>query len=600
MTGGPRPPLWLLWRLKLKGRFRLIARRGRTLGGFVSLLVGVLLLILWVGSIVLRSSYVERTVDPPSVELVRLGLMAYLAFVAFSSLSFRGVYMPRPELERLFSAPVERRSIVRFRMFGAMLMALPFTFIVALFLSPRFASPWAAAMGLALTIPAASVFGQALSLLASRTGGFAERVLGGVPPLALRLVGALGIIGIFAFLSFGPGIETSTDVELRRLTEQIAANQAAERDSRVPFFPDTSYPKLPVPLPETGVFGRLNEVASSPLVRTATLPLFPWAKAIASPSLAQALPWLGAIMVLLAALFEAVARLPIDFRESSLRTSKDMERKLARMRGGQGGAGAFGLSRKAKGWRVPWLAGKSPMGAVIWVRTAWLMRQARGTLLIVLVVAVVGVVVGIRVFDTAVSGPATLGLLATVYLASGVRADFRTDLDRMESMRAWPIAPWKVFVGTLLPGVTLTSLVVAVMLLVRAAALGQFGTDLWVVVAMTPFLAYVWTAVDNAVFLLFPVRFIPGQGSALQHTGRGFLLVMLRMMLLVGALFLAVGGAYFLHEFVADNGYGRPTLALYLAGAWVIAVGCLLLALLTVFGAWALARFDVSRVPSQS
>ena len=595
MSKGSRAPLFLLWRLKMKGRVRLLARRARTPGGAISLLVGVALLALWVGSIVLRSSYVERTVEPPSVDLVRLGLIAYLAFVAFSSLSFRGVYMPRPELERLFSAPVRRSSIVRFRMLGAMLMALPFTLIVALFLSPRFASPWAASLGLALTIPTASIFGQSLSLLAAKTGGIGERLIGRIPPTALRVVGALGILGLFTFLSFGPGIESSNGAESRRIAERISARRQMQQDSRVPLYKDHV---LPAPLSKSTVYARLNEVASSPVVRTATLPLLPWAKAIASPSVPKALPWLAAIAGLLVVLFEGVARMPIDFRETSLRTSKDMERKLARMRGGQGGAGAFGLSRKAKGWRIPWLAGRSPMGAVIWVRTAWLMRQARGTLFIVLAVAIVGVVAGVKVFDTAVSGPATLGLLATVYLASGVRADFRTDLDRMESMRAWPIAPWKVFVGTLVPGVTLTALVVSVMLLVRATILGQFGPDLWVVIGMTPFLAYVWTAVDNAVFLLFPVRFIPGQGSALQHTGRGFLLVMLRMMLLVGALFLAAGGAYFLYEYVADHGFGRPTLALYLAIGWVLFTGLLLLALLTAFGAWALARFDVSRVPA--
>ena len=594
MTFGSDSPLLLLWWLKMKGRVRLLTRRARTPGGAVSLFVGVALLLLWVGSIILRSSYVERTTDPPEVHLVRLGLAAYLAFVAFSSLSFRGVYMPRPELERLFSGPIKRSSIVRFRMLGAMLMALPFTVIVALFAGPRFASPWPAAFGLALTIPTASIFGQGLSLLAAKTGGLGERLLGRIPQTLFRMVGALGIIGLFVFLSFGPGIENSSDAEFWRAQQERVQRERTQNDyvpfgARVPSSEEMQSPS---------VFQRLNDVAASPVVRTLTLPLHPWAKAIASPTLSQALPWLALIGGLLAMLFELVARLPIDFRETSLRTSKDMESKLARLRGGQGGAGAFGLSRNARGWRIPWLAGRSPMGAVVWVRTAWLIRQARGTLFIVAAVAVIGIVVGVKVFYAPVSGPATLGLLATVYLASGVRADFRTDLDRMESMRAWPIPPWKVFVATLLPGVSLTVMVVTVMLLIRAVVLGQFGPDLWAVIALAPFLAYVWTAVDNAVFLLFPVRFIPGQGSALQHTGRGFLLVMLRMMLLIGALALALGGAYFLYEFVADHGFGRPTLALYLAGAWVLVVGCSLLTLLTAFGAWALARFDVTRVPA--
>ncbi|QDV08501.1 hypothetical protein Poly30_40490 [Planctomycetes bacterium Poly30] len=618
MSSSSSPPLFLLWRLKLKGRVRLLARKARTFGGAVSLLVGAILLVLWIVTIILRSSYVERTVDPPSMELVRLGLLAYLGFVAFSSLSFRGVYMPRPELERLFAAPVPRRSIVRFRMLGAMLMALPFTVIVALFLSPRFASPWAAALGLAVTIPATSIFGQALSLLAAKTGGLGDRILSRFPATALRVIGALGILGLFTFLSFGPGIQSTDHARSRR-----APDFSSPRSPRSPEDPDDlddldgevlgvgggtesgvspwdwrSQVRPSVPPPPRTAFQRVNEVASSRPMRIATFPLTPWARAIASPSVPAALPWLASILGLLVLLFEAVARMPIDFRESSLRTSQDMERKLARMRSGQGGAGVFGQSSRAKGWRIPWLAGRSPMGAVIWVRTAWLIRQARGTLLIVAVVAIAGVVVGVRVFDQPGSGPATLALLATVYLASGIRADFRTDLDRMESMRAWPLAPWKVFVGTLLPGVLLTSLVVAGMLATRGVLLRQFGADLWVTMALVPFLAYIWTSVDNAVFLLFPVRFVPGQGSALQHTGRGFLLVMLRGLLLVGALAIAAGGAYLLHAFVADGGFGRPKLALYLAGAWVALTAILLLTLLTAFGAWALRRFDVSRIPA--
>ncbi len=594
MSGSESPPLFLLWRLKLKGRVRLLARRARTLGGAISLLVGVVLLGLWVTTIVLRSSLVERTVDPPSVELVRLGLLAYLGFVAFSSLSFRGVYMPRPELERLFAAPLARRSIVRFRMIGAMLMALPFTIIVALFLSPRFASPWAAALGLAVTIPATSIFGQSLSLLAAKTGGLGDRLLRRIPPVALRIVGGVGILGLFIFLGFGPGMETAQDREFRRIAEETlsGAQQGGSSSGWVEQGPGAMAPTT------VSAFERLNEVAESRAVRAVTWPLTPWAKALSSPSVGAAWPWLAAVLGLLVLLFEGVARLPIDFRESSLRTSQDMERKLARMRSGQGGAGVFGQSARAKGWRIPWLGGRSPMGAVIWVRTAWLIRQARGTLVVVGVVAIVGVIVGVRVFDEPVSGPATLALLATVYLASGVRADFRTDLDRMESMRAWPVAPWKVFVGTLLPGVTLTSVAVAVILLARALALGQFGTDLWVVIAIVPFLAYVWTAVDNAVFLLFPVRFVPGQGSALQHTGRGFLLVMLRGLLLCGALLFAAGGAYLLHEFVAEDGLGLPDLAFYLVIGWIVLTGFLLLGMLTAFGAWALSRFDVARIPA--
>ncbi|MEM8712648.1 MAG: putative ABC exporter domain-containing protein, partial [Planctomycetota bacterium] len=339
-------PLLSLWWLTFKGRIRLLARRARTAGGAFSIFIGVALLGLWVASIVLRTSMVERTVEAPSVALVRLGLFAYLGFVAFSSLSFRGVYMPRPELERLFAAPVSRRSIVRFRMLRSMLMALPFTAIVALFLGPRFASPTAAALGLACTIPAASIFGQSLSLLAAKTGGVLDRWLGRVSPALLRVVGGVGVLGLFAFLSFGPGLESSDDVRFREIAERTVRRGASSEE-----WQDGSVLGMGDSNPGVGMLGRIEGVAGSPALRVLTFPLTPWARAIASPSVPAALPWLGVLLCLLAALFEAVARMDIDFRESSLRTSRDMEQRLARLRSGQGGAGAFGLSHKTKGWR---------------------------------------------------------------------------------------------------------------------------------------------------------------------------------------------------------------------------------------------------------
>jgi hypothetical protein len=42
---------------------------------------------------------------------------------------------------------------------------------------------------------------------------------------------------------------------------------------------------------------------------------------------------------------------------------------------------------------------------------------------------------------------------------------------------------------------------------------------------------------------------------------------------------------------------GRPKLAVYLAGAWIALTAVLLLILLTAFGAWALGRFDVAKIP---
>lgn len=578
--------LLFLWRLKLRGKLRLLGRKAKTPGGAITALVGLLLVGVWVASVVLRSTIVEREGEAPSPSMVRLGLALYLAFVAFSSLSFRGVYLPKPELERLFSGPVDRRAIVRFRMLQAIAMSLPFVLLVAFFLSPRFESASASMGAIALTVPTTAVFGQALSLLAASTKGPLDRLLRRVPPVALRIVGALGIVGVFLTLAFGPGIQTSARADLDRTLKEIAEIRAdrgmSARSS------EFDVPEPPAPM------DRFKAAADHPVVSALTYPLEPWARAITRPTFAQALPWLGLLGLLLVAFFEGVARFPIDFRETSLRTSMDLEARLSRVRRGQGGIGAFRATARARGRGVPWLLGRGPFGALIWMRSSWIVRQARGTLIIAGVVAAGGVYLGTRVFGEDPGDTSVLAILGVVYLSSGLRADFRTDLDRLETIKAWPVASWRIFVATILPCVALTVFVIWFVVLTRATVLGQWNLETALVLGGVPAVAFAWSAIDNGVFLLFPVRFVPGQGSAIQHAGRGFLLVMLRALLLGAGLVLALGGAWLILEFAWAE---SDAVQIVLVTAWVLAVGASGLASTVAFGAWALRRFDVTRVP---
>lgn len=576
--------LLLLWRLKLKGRMRLLGRRARTPVGALTVLAGLALFGLWVGSIALRSSMLERTGEPPGEGIVRLGLAAYLVFIAFSSLSFRGVYLPRPELERLLAGPIEPSSIVRYRILGAVTMSLPFMLLMGLLIAPRFASPTAAVFAILLIVPTTTALGQGVSLVAARTSGPLHRLLERVSPTVLRLAGALGLGGLLFFLAFGPGV-----VEPGELERRAAVERALRGDESF------SVPIAFEPPPTPGE--RIAAAAEHPVVRTITTPLAPWARAITAPSLGAALPWLAAVLGLLVLCFEAVARFPVDFRETSLRTSRELERRLARVRKGQGGVAAFQGDAATRRGDVPWFAGRGPFGAVVWLRTAWLLRQAQGTLLVSALVAIGGIIMGTRVFGDSIAESVALAVLGVVYLASGLRVDLRADLDRMEVLKAWPLPPWKLFAASLIPGTLLTSLVIAVVLVARAAILDLWSVSLPVLIGCIPPLAFAWIAVDNAVFLLFPVRFVPGQGSAIQHAGRTFLLVLLRASLFGALLLSALGGAWFLTEWGQAAGLSEVALWSLVIG-WIAGIVVLGFAALLAFGAWALRRFDVSRVPA--
>ncbi|MEM1452241.1 MAG: hypothetical protein AAF957_16215 [Planctomycetota bacterium] len=589
----PDRSLLLLWRLKLRGRVRVLLRRSRSVGGAISILAGALLVLLWMGSIVLRSTTLERTSSLPSVDVVRLGLFAYVVFVAFASLSLRGVYLPRPELERLFAAPIARGALVRYRMLVTFLQTVPFAALMAIFLAPRLPSFTVTLLAFVVFAPTAAFFGQALSLLSARTGGWVDRALSRVSPSLLRIVGGIGAASVFLLLAFGPGLETPDSrerAERERFVEEILRSREARGRGAAAVVAETEA--------VLSLGDRLEAVATHPATRVVTAPLTPWARAVASPNLVVAAPWLALSLLLMLLLYEGVARMPVDYREASLRASMDVERRLARVRQGQGGVGAFGTSARARGWAVPWIFGRTRFGAIVWLRTAMLVRQARGTLFVVAAVAILGIVLGTRVLTDPVSGTAVVAVLGIVYLGSGMRVDFRADLDRMDALKAWPVSARTAFVATVVPGALLTSCVVLVVLLVRATILGQFTPDLTWYALGTPAAAYVWIALDNAVFLLFPVRFMPGQGSAIQHMGRGFLLVMFRGMLLFGAMLFAAGGAVIVYRFAEGGDPGRQTLAVAAAFLWTLTVVMVLLALVTSFGGWALRRFDVSRTPT--
>lgn len=569
-------PLALLWRLKVIGRLRAIRARMRSPLGCLSVVFGLLLVGGWLGSIILRTLTLERTGDAPSGEEIRLGLAAYLVFVTLSSLSLRGVYLPRAEVERLFAAPLGRASIVRYRLATSLFAALPFILVMAAFVAPRFDSLGCAVAALLVIVPTFTVVGQGISLLAAPTSGLVDRVLRRVPAGTLRTVGLLGLLGAFFAVGFGPGLATESELELREMIERM------ERGGRAP-------------APVEDAPGAFERIAKTPAVAALTTPLSPWARALGAPTLAAAAPWLAIITLLFAALFELVARAPIDFRESSLRTSQAFEKRIARARRGAGGH--FGPEARTSRLRTPWLFGRSPAGAVSWLRIAWLVRQGRGTLLVAGIVLVLGLLAGTRFLTGGVGDASVIALLATIYLSSGLRTDFRADLDRLESIKAWPL-PWpRIFVATVLPGTAVTTAVVLGILAGRAAVLRDAEPALGLVALAVPFAAYLWTAVDNVVFLLFPVRIQPGQAGGVHLAGRGVLLLFLRGLL--AALFggVVAAGAFVILALLGPGG-GAPLTAALVAWVSIALVGVTWA--VTRMGGWALGRFDVSRLPSAS
>lgn len=165
----------------------------------------------------------------------------------------------------------------------------------------------------------------------------------------------------------------------------------------------------------------------------------------------------------------------------------------------------------------------------------------------------------------------------------------------MDVIRAWPLSPARVFVAMLVPEALLVALLVGGTVLVHSLLSGAPMEHAVGVALCLPPLVFDWIAVDNLVFLLAPVRMVPGQDGFFQNAGRR-LVQMLLLALLVGPPFVLavlahIGVSAFVLGFV-----GAPPLAAQGAG---YAAACLVLvcsaALLAWLGGRILRRFDVAR-----
>ncbi len=559
--------LRLLARKKLVGRVRSHLRRLRRPSGIVLGLLGLGIFGVWIVAIQLSSGQDTSTRDPAElVPLVRLGALFLTLFTVGSSMTHRGLFMPREEIERLLSAPLSRADIVRYRLLSGTGRSLFAGVVFGLILMARMPDPLFAFIGLLVAMQTLPVVGQAAAILAGGLEKRSVRRLRGWPGGILRIACfVLGMI-VFLVLAFGGAGENAL---LRELPDLLSE-------------------------------ARFQAVFDHPTVRAITIPFEPWARAITATDATTFIPWIAVCTVLWALLFEFTARLPIDFRELSLETSANVAERIRRHRRVGGGASAAKVSRVTVSWRLPWMFGRGPVGAIAWRKTTAIVRKARGTLLVsVFVLAMVTLLVasisraGGR--QGILGGAALIVFAGTLYLSAGLRFDFREDLDRMETIKAWPQRPSRIFTATILPEVILIAVMVIGGIVVRAAATRAFDPWLGAVVVAVPLFVFAWIALDNAVFLFAPIRFVAGQEGAMQNAGRAVILMALRGLLLAViaiAVGLGFGGFQLAAEHLLDLPGSGPLVA-GVVGGLLSLLGCDVA--LVAIGSSLFRRFDVAR-----
>ena len=103
-----------------------------------------------------------------------------------------------------------------------------------------------------------------------------------------------------------------------------------------------------------------------------------------------------------------------------------------------------------------------------------------------------------------------LAILLPMVIAAGLSFDFRSDMGRMDVLKALPIAPMALVAGQLLVPVLIASAMQWVLMVVIALAMRSVPLGLWVATAFVPPVSIVLMAIENLPSFWFPLRHTPG------------------------------------------------------------------------------------------
>jgi hypothetical protein len=461
----------------------------RTARGFLTTVLGLLLMIALVGSQVVALVLDESPTSPGDAAAgFTLVLMALVAWAVVNS---EAPFFWPAEVQHLFAAPVGRRELLVYQLASRAWLQL-------------LSGLWVGTIGMrSAPLPAAALSTAILAITFS------------------NVVGLLAALVKMAVVQRAPGAVRA----VRPATYGAAAVLAALLYGRAR---------------AVGLGDAMGEVLASAPLRALSLPLQPFARAFAAEGLVQLALWSAASAGVIAVTFGAAALLPVDFREASLSLSA---RKVAQWQRVRGRGGPV-THRRVPVPSFGFLGTAAPLAR----RHVYELGRAPRPLLGLAFSAALAFFYSVVLPWTSdyAATPRPLGVALVVMVAvfavfasGSLNLDFRRDAGRIAFLRSLPLRPRAVAVAQVFtPAAILT---VASLLLLAGAALsvGWRVRPLMLVLAvlLAGPISWICVALENWLFLLFPTRVTPGGTEQNSFSGRLFLKMLVKLML----LFVVVG-----------------------------------------------------------
>jgi hypothetical protein len=534
--------LWLLLGLQMRGWMRYLARGASTVRGLILLLVGLGVFLPWLFA-VLTGPGVGQVGRERLVDYGPATLLLYCLVNVLFTPSERAVYFTPAEVQFLFAGPFTRRQVLVYKIVLSLLVSVPATMFLGAIVRVRDGWLPAVLLGLFLISSFMQLFTMALGLLANALGAR----LYSHGRRALAVVGAvlLGLLVLEAGRRAG--------WQWRAVGEQVAA---------------------------TAVW------------RTVSWPLQSFFVALGSRGFADlAVPLLVGLGVN-GALVVVILALEHSYQEASAAASARRYAALRRRRGHSAGAEPPGGARAAR-FALPALPWWGGIGPVLWRQLTSAFRGlGRLVFVFVLICVVLAFAVGGTLAEAVAESPTKLlpalfvVAWVSVFMTALVPFDFRGDLDRIAMLKTLPVLPWRLALGQLLTPVLLLSVFQWLTLALLWALAPEEGMLVAGLTAFVPPFNFVLVALDNLLFLLFPVRIAAATPGDFQALGRNVLLSigkLIGMLVVIACASVVSGLAYALTQ----------SYWLAVAAAWPVLVVCG--AGLVPLVALAFVWFDVGR-----
>lgn len=528
--------LWFLLRLRFTAWGRRIARSVRGIKGILLVLFGAAMLV---GLGMAAISQPHHRVNEEALRLYGTGaLLAYCVMVVLTSAGEPAVTFSAAEVDFLFPGPFSRRELLAYKIVGSAFSSMITASLMLIWLGHYAHSLWAAFFAILLVLNFLQLFSMSVAMFSGLMGA---RAYSTTRKVLLFFVTVGIVVGIGHWL------------QLRQGQGPIQWMAAAER---------------------------------YPIFQWALAPLRWFTELFAANSTSDLIVWGSSALLVNLIMVLVVFLLDVQFLEASAAASERQFARLQRMRSGGVIAGRTSGGKARFGLGEPPLWGG--LGPLAWRQMLALLRNLRGVLVFLAMFILFGMGPAFMKSQGRGSGTALAMFfipMMSVFMLPRLMFDFRGDIDRMDVLKTLPLPPWKLVVGQLITPVLIVSFVQVLVIIVMLAGGAQQQVG-WLAALVVPF-NFVAAAIENLVFLWFPVRAVPTMAVDVQFMGRQWLFFLMKMLMMSAAAFTAL-----IAGVTAYSLSGKHMLPTLISAGTALAVAGLMLIPLV---ARAFVKFDVTK-----